>query len=392
MRNLILAGVLGLSGVVPHAALAAESDWTFGVSANLQAQANDNIFATASAAKSDTVTTFSPRMDVARKFDGGSLSAYLKAEFEKYADNSSEDADNWGVGGRYKASTDNLGLTLGASHDRSSESRRGKNARRDSTKRTSYDQNGFYGDLDAKVFGGSLGLGLRYTGLDYQNVVNRKTGATILQDDRDRHVWDETVSYKWNEAGAWSVKAAFKQVEYDLTKPVAANNRDSKGTSLGLAYAQSYSKALSVNAALSYSARRFDDATFNDVDDFEGSAAINWTVDDKTQVSFTADRSFQETVAPNSPLYISTVVGANGSYQASPSVSLSAYVNYSWDRHLQIDRDDNVTGAGVSAAWQVAKAAAVTLAYDFSREDSSGKQKSAGYDNGVVSLGLSAKF
>lgn len=392
MRNLILAGALGLAGVAPQAASAAESDWTFGVSASAQVQSNDNVFATASAAKSDTVTTFSPRMDVARKFDGGALSAYVKANFEKYADASSEDANDWGVGGAYKASTDNLGLTLGASHDRTTESRRVKNARRDSTKRTSYDQNGFYGDLDAKVLGGKLGLGISYTGFDYQNGISRKTGAPILQDDRDHHVWDETVSYKWDEAGAWSVKAAFKQVEYDLTKPAAPHNRDSKGMSLGLAYAQSYSKSLSVNAALSYSSRRFDEPGFNDVDDFEGSAAINWTVNDQTQISFTADRSFQETVAPNSPLYISTTVGASGSYQATPAVSLSAYVNYSWDGHLQIDRDDNVTSAGVSAAWQVAKAASVTLAYDFSREDSSGKQKSAGYDNGVVSLGLSAKF
>lgn len=392
MKKLIVAGLVGLGIFAPQMAAAAESDWTFGVSATAQVQANDNIFAVSSGETSDTVTTFAPRMDVARRFDGGALSAYLKADFTKYADTGTEDADNWGVGGRYKASTDTLGLTLAASHDRNAESRRAKNARRDAAKRSVYDQNSFSGDLNAKVFGGKLGMGVSYTGYDYQNTANRKTGAAILQDDRDHHVWDESLSYRWAEDGAWSLQADFKQIEYDLIKPVAAHNRDSKGMSLGLAYAQTYSKALSVTANLSYSARRFDEPGFNDVDDVEGAAAINWTVDDKTQVSFTASRSFEETVAPNSPLYISTTVGASGAYQASPAVSLSAYVNYSWDGHLQIDRDDNVTGAGVSAAWQVTKAAAVTLAYDFSREESSGKQKSAGYDNGVVSLGLSAKF
>ncbi|WP_304167917.1 outer membrane beta-barrel protein [Phenylobacterium aquaticum] len=391
MRAYLFSAAMSLAAILPLAAHAADQDWKVSVSATASAQTNDNIFAVATKQTSDTVLGFSPRVDLSHELENAKISAYLDGDFSRYSSNSTEDTADYGFGAAYHAKANGLTVDADASHALNTESRRAKNARRDATKRTEFKVDTYGGALGTDVAGGTLSGGLRYTNLNYQNV-RSKTGAVILQDDRDHTVMDEHVAYSWGSNTSYSLSADFTQLNYDLTAPVARHNRDSKGYTLSAGVSQTFSKTVNGSASIGYTTRSFDEVKFSDVTDVSLSANLNWTPDSDTQVGLSASRSLQETVVPNSPVYIASSVGANLSRQVTDKVGVAAYVSYEWDDHQGVDRSDNVTGLGLSTSIAITKGLAVSVAYDYSKEDSSGAVKSAGYDNNLFSARLTAKF
>jgi hypothetical protein len=392
MRAHLFAAAISVAATLPLAAHAAGQDWTVGISATASAQTNDNIFAVHTKQTSDTVLGFAPRIDLTHEAGAGKFAAFVDGNLTRYSSNSGEDSDDYGLGASYRGKADGMSFDLAASHALNTESRRDKNARRDSTERTHDNVDNYSAGLGADVAGGTLSGGVSYTKLDYQNVRSAKTGKVILQDDRDHNVTGERLAYSWGSGTSYSLSADFTQVNYDLTAPVAKNNRDSKGYTLSAGVSQTFSKTVTGSANIGYTTRSFKDVKFSDVSDVALSANLNWSPDSSTQVALSASRALQETVVPDSPVYISSTVGVNLSRQVTEKVGVTAYVNYVWDDHQGVDRSDTVTGLGLATSVAVAKHVSLSLAYDFSREDSSGALQSAGYDNSVFSASISAKF
>ncbi len=393
MKTFLLTTATAVVLLTPALACAADAPKISGTLA-VGANANDNIFATNFGKVSDTVFTLNGDLNLTRHSEVGDLSAYARIDLAHYADHSDENADDYSVGADGALNLASGKVSAGASHVLATESRRARVARRDTVKRTEYVVDEAHAAFVASIEAVRLTGKLSYSSSDYDNGRVRGTGAFALQDDRDRTTLIQSLraDFKADQAVSFFVKAQHVGIDYDLAPPASRHNRDSDTASVTGGVTFNATADLTGEIEAGWTKRTFDDAAFADVSDLALSANLDWTPAQGTDVAFNASRSLAEEVLTGSSIYVATVIGIEITHHASDRWALGGYVSRERDDHKGIDRKDDVTAFGASAAFRVSDRVEAKLAYDFTTEDSSGAQRSPGYDNGVVSVGLKASF
>lgn len=393
MKTFLLTTAAAAALLTPALACAADAPNFSGVLA-AGVSANDNIFATNFGEISDTVFTLNGGLNLSRHSAAGDLSAYARIDLAHYADHSDENADDYAIGADGSLNLASGQVSAGASHVLTTESRKARVARRDTVKRTEYVVDEAHAAFVATVETVRLTGRLSYSSSDYDNGRVRGTGALALQDDRDRTTQTQSLraDFKADQAMSFFGKVQHVGIDYDLAPPASRHNRDSDTVSVTGGVTFNATADLTGEIEAGWAKRTFDDAAFADVSDLSLSANLDWTAAKGTDVTFNASRSLEEEVLTGSSIYVATVVGVAISHHVGARWALGGYASREWDDHKGINRKDDVSAFGVSAAFQVSDRVEAKLAYDFTTEDSSGARRGPGYDNGVVSAGLKAKF
>jgi hypothetical protein len=392
MKTLFFASTALVLASAPLAAHA--QDWKVEGSLGASLGTTSNVLAAPSNEMSDTVYGGSGKLTVSTDSDAGSFSMFGSFDLTHYADAEDENADDYAFGADGAVKFAGGSLFAGASHALSTEDRRKVTARRDTRSPTESTVDSF--DVGFTTRLGGLGFSARadYVTSDFEDARHRITNAVIDQDFRDRGTWTETFRVTGSPDADVSLFAevAFTQVDYDQAPPASLHNRDSEGYTASVGATFDITDHLSGEVSVGWSGRSFDEPAFDDASDVVVDADLTWTPTADTSIELTAARSFQESTTPLSPIYVATSVGASISHDYTPDFRVAAYVGQEWDDHEDRDRQDTTGSAGVSAAYSVAPNAELSVAYDFSTQDSDGVHAIPGYDDGRWTVGFKIGF
>lgn len=378
----------------PGVALAQEGRQASGSIAG-SASAHDNIFAGPNNEVSDTVWGVSGRINWGSKDDMGSFGVWGSVDLERYADNSTEDADDFGLGIHGSRKFGGGGrFSFNASHEVNTEDRRDRMARRDTNERVEYSTNSAQVSLGHQFSGVMLTGSLSVTTLDYDDARMRTTLVAVDQDHRDRTSFGQSIKASFPETGgaSWFIEASRHDTDYDLSPPASLHQRDSESASFsgGVDFAATSNLTGSISAG--WASRSFDHPAFDDVSTLGVDIDLKWAVGPDTTFRAFADRSIEESTLANSSSYVSTTVGGSLNHSFSGRFGARLSLQKEWNSHEGIDRDDDVWEAAVGLTAQLTSSVEAAFIYTMTSEDSDGVFASPGYDVGVASFSLTATF
>ena len=378
----------------PGVALAQEGPHVGGSIAG-SASAHDNIFAGPNNEVSDTVWGVSGRVNWGSKDDMGSFGVWGSVDLERYADNSDEDADDFGVGlhGSRKFSGGGS-LSFDASHEMNTEDRRDRMARRDTNERVEYSTNSAHASLGHQFSGVLVTGSLSVSAFDYDDARIRTTLVAVDQDHRDRTSFGQSIKASFPESGgaSWFVSASRSEIDYDLAPPASLHQRDSESASVSGGMDFTARPDLTGSISAGWTSRSFDHPAFDDVSTLAIDANVKWEAGPDTTWRFYADRSIQETTLANSSSYVSMTLGGSVNHSFGNRLGVRLSLQKEWNEHEGIDRDDDVWEAGVGVTAQLTSSVEAALTYTMTSEDSDGVFASPGYDVGVAAFSLTASF
>ncbi len=207
------------------------------------------------------------------------------------------------------------------------------------------------------------------------------TGATI--DNGDRNVRDSVFalrgSYEWTGAVQPFVETAYNRHDYDIEKDAGGFDKGSNGVTERAGLMFDFGPFLSgeIAAGLLYqtpyeqSAESYSGVTFD--------SALNWSPTALTTFRFGARTAVLDDVGVGTIGGLSHDATARAEHKLRRNVLVGASLGLGYDSYEGIDRDDLRFSAGVDAAWQLNRFAAVTgkiehrtLSSSVAGEDTSG--------------------
>lgn len=389
----VLSAVIALLAS-PGMALAQEGPGVGGSIAG-SVSAHDNIFAGPNNEVSDTVWGVSGKINWDSRDDIGSFGVWGSVDLERYADNSNEDADDFGVGLHGSRNFSSGGrLSFAASHEVNTEDRRDRMARRDTHERVEYSTNSAHASLGHQFSGVMVTGSLSVTAFDYDDARIRTTLVAVDQDHRDRTSFGQSIRASFPESGgaSWFLSASRSETDYDLSPPASLHQRDSESVSLsgGMDFAVTHTVTGSVSGG--WTSRSFDHPAFDDVSTFAVDVDLKWAAGPDTIWRVSADRMIEETTLANSSSYVSTTIQGSVNHTFGNRLGVRLSLLKEWNDHEGIDRSDDVWEAAVGVTAQLTSSVQAALTYTLASEDSDGVFASPGYDMGIAAFSLTASF
>ncbi len=354
---------------------------------------NDNILASGANPVGDTIYVVNPKAEISAHTEKTDVDGYAEATFTRNAAQGSENSNDYEVGGQGKARFDGGSAFIMGDWAKDTEARTVKNTRRDTVNRIV--------DYNDKIETGLIGTiaGVKLTGegklhqYDFQNG-KRADGATVLQNDRDRNDWSESLKAEFSPDSMVSffLKGEVKQVDYRLAPPQSRHNRDSHGYDLSAGATINVTGTLTGEFDAGYTKRFFPDPRLPDVQDVSLNGSLTWTPNKASSVALTLSRSLQEDVEPDSSAYISTTLGLNVSRDLSAKFTAKGTASYEWDDHKGIDRGDHVGNLGASLAYHLTSNVDLSGSYNYTVQTSAGAQAKDDYKQNVFAATLTLRY
>lgn len=335
---------------------------------------DDNVFASTTGAKSDTIFVVRPELKVQSDWSRNMVEAFASAQINKYAKQSGEDTTDFQVGadGRLDVGVD-ANLTAGAQYGRFTESRSVASTSQGVLHPVRYDLSQFnFGGMKEfnrlRVLGG-----VRFSKFEYDNATDQ-LGNFLLEKDRNRNEWYESgrVEYAYSPDTALFVAGELNQVTYDLQPPASLYNRNANGYNAAIGARMDLTHLLRGELQVGYLNQSFDSNVFHDVSGVSVHGKVDFFVTPLTTVTATADRSVGSSADPRSSSYLTT----NGSLEVDReflrNVILTARAQYEKDDYKGIDRSDDQWRVRAGVNYLVNRTIAINAYYNHTDVNSSG--------------------
>ena len=240
------------------------------------------------------------------------------------------------------------------------------------------------------------------TGLDYYNYqnVDRVGGGRIINDDRDRTEWNNTVRAGYQLSQGWMpyIEGGYNQRNYDnRIDDTTLYSRDSSGYDalVGLQYGKP-AELLTADIAAGYMRQNYDDNLLDDNGDFALRGVFSWQAKPYLNVHGDVDRSIEENTLHGSSSYTRTRVGGGAKYNFMPKWAAAAdlhYTNYDFVINPALNpgsRSDDVYDASLLLQYDITEAYTAGLEYLFVERDSS--RSDLNFDSNSFILRLAAQY
>ncbi len=338
-------------------------------------QFTDNVFLTANDRRSDFVTVLEPWVALSLSRQDFRLNLEAAAEVGRFADNSSEDYNDYFLGAeaRYRING-NLFAFGGLDYAWDHESRNSPDDVNGVEPTELRDASGFFG-LGGKVNGRSFRLGVNVRRLDYDDVLqfNGVTFANIDNDDRDR-VETEVggrLGVASTENGEFFVQGIYDKREYDdrFDNAGLGFRRSSDGFQAALGYTGQVGE-LKGEALLGIMSQDYDDPRFGRTTTVDFGADLTWPISAKTDLTGILERSIEETTLNGASGYISSSAGLRLRHRVAPDMSIAGYFFLTQNDYQEVSRSDVLTETGLSLRYYLNPRIYMDTDYDFLQRQS----------------------
>lgn len=360
----------------------------------VSAERNDNIYASSANEIDDTIFHLRPEVAIESNWSQNFLSAYARASINRYADNDSENADEYGVGtaGRIDVSRmSNIGF--GADFASGFEPRTAPSAPRNAVEPTELDTAQAY--ISASRSAGYVKLSGRadWRSFDYSDG-RTGLGAVIDQDGRDRDVRSISgrVDLAISPDTAFFVQATGNDRQYDVASTALVPNRDSTGVEYLVGANFEVSALVRGEVAVGYIEQSFDNAAFQDVDSYGARAQLEWFPSELTTVTVAAGRTIEDTPTTGVGGYLATTGSIGVDHELLRNVILNARVTLGRDEYQGIDREDTRVGLNVGGTYLVNRNLGVNASLSSLDTQSSGANRDQDFTVNKLAIALVAQF
>jgi len=349
---------------------------------------DDNVYYDSSSEQSDIVTKISPKVKAVSTWNNHSLGFVTGIDIGKYADNSSEDYQdfNFGVNGQMDIQR-GVAVSGSAGYTNTHELR------------SSPDDVSGFEPTEIGIFNigakfshdkGVVGFELAQDFSSYSYDDNRNSSGVIDNSIRDRNIYSTSAKAAYEIVPNYKafVRGIYDVYSYDNLGVV---NRDSTGFTFRVGTDVNVSGKTKGNVYIGWVTRSYDQAGFDDVSSFEFGSNMIWNVTGKTSLIADISRDIAETVDVRSSSYIHTRFNLKVEHELQNKILLRSNVGYElqdFDDSLLFNREDEIYRIGLGVDYYLQKNLLVGLDYSYVDNDSN----QSANDYSANKAGVSAKF
>ncbi len=351
----------------------------------VEAEHNDNIYAVASGEDDDLIWHVKPEVAARSNWSRHSLGAFASASINRYSDFDTENTEEYTIGANGRLDIERGSNISGlVEYQRLTEPRTAPTSPAASNRPVEYDL------VTSNITGVKEFNRLRLTGklddLDY-NFHN----TNVFQDFRDRNEFYYTgkAEYAVSPDTAVYVSLVGNNKNYDVSSPTA---RDSDGYVATVGANFEVSQVIRGDIEAGYMKQSYDSAQYGSIDGLNALGKVEWFPTQLTTVTLNGSRTIEESVATNSPGYISANIGASVDHELLRNVLLTAKANYGEDDYKQIDRKDKRTGAGLAAAYLLNRNVGLFLTYTYLKQKSVGADFGSNFTDNKLAASVALQF
>jgi hypothetical protein len=351
----------------------------------VEGEYNDNIYAVAADKDNDVIWRVKPEVAARSNWSRHSLGAFASGSINRYSDFDTENTEEYTVGVNGRLDIERGSNIAGlVQYQRLTEPRTAPTSPSASNTPVEYDL------VTSNLTGIKEFNRLRLTGkLDDKDFNFKNTN--VFQDFRDRNefYYSGKAEYAVSPDTALYVSLVGNDKNYDVSSPTA---RDSDGYTATVGSNFELSQVVRGDIEVGYMKQSYDAAQYGNIDGLNAKGKVEWFPTQLTTVNFTGSRTIEESVATNSPGYISANVGAGIDHELLRNVLLSAKANYGEDDYKQIDRKDERTGASASAAYLLNRNVGVFLTYTYLKQKSTGANFGSNFTDNKLAASVALQF
>jgi hypothetical protein len=360
----------------------------------VDAEYNDNIFASGTDEQDDVVFRIQPEVSIESDWSRHALQAFANSVISKHVDFDSEDTTDWTVGANGRLDVvRGSSISAGAQYGHLTEPRTSTNTAQSSVSPIEYDQASAY--LSAVRAKGRIRASARadVNSFDYED--GRTTAGNLIdQSARDRTAFSLAgrVDYAISPATAVFGQITGNERDYDSAGTITTPARDSSGYEALVGVNFELGAVSRGEIAAGYISQSFDDAAYSDIDGFGGRAQIEWFPTELTTITASASRTIQDAGIIGSAGYLSSQVGGKIDHELMRNVIVSGQLNYSEDAYNAVDRDDQRVTTSLAATYLINRYYGVTTTVSYLDQSSDGALAGPSYDVTRLFVSLVGQF
>lgn len=335
---------------------------------SIQAQHDDNIYATSTNETSDLIWRVQPQVTANTDWVRHAMQLYARGSFNRYANHSSENTDEYGAGvsGRLDVSRDTT-VNGRVDYTRATEPRTSANSPTGATEPVQYDL-WIFGLQGRHEFNRLLIAGrVQSQSYDYTSPPSA-SGGFIDQSFRNRTV----TTYGARADYALSPKTAFfidlQGEKHDYDKNIGLN-RNSDGYQALAGVNFELTSLARGDIGIGYRKETFDAPGVKSLKGVSGNAQLEWFPTQLTTVTLLGTRTVEDSAVPNAPAYLSTNLRARVDHELLRNLILTGQVGYGDDKYTGIVRQDRRTTASVGANYLINRTLGVSVTYDYNKQE-----------------------
>lgn len=352
-------------------------------SVTLSGAYDDNVFATDTDTEEDFIALLGAQVDLDSQWSRHALNFSAFVDAERYADNGSEDAEEYGarVDGRLDV-TERDEIRALASYQRQVEGRTDPD-QRGQAERNEFDDYLFSAGYTHDFNRVSIALDGAYRDLDF-------IGDRLRDRDRVEYGGSVRVSYNVSPRFDLFVEPFYEARDYDLAEDDNGVDQDSEtygvlgGTTVDL------TGVLVGEIGAGVFQDEFEDPDRDSVTGFAVDIALDWNVTELTSIRARASNRSDATNVAGASIRVTSLAGLEVQHELMRNVLVGADAYVQRETFEGADRTDDTLGAGLEARYLINRYVSVFAEYDYETQDSDAAGED--YDINIVMVGVRGQF
>ena len=354
---------------------------------DVDANYDDNVYRTQAGAISDYFFSERPSVTLASQWGRHQLDLYAGFQGYQYATRTSENHNDWDVGGDGRLDiTRGFDLKGDAEYAIEHEARTSPDQPNFARTPTRYALTDADAALEYHPYHFGLSVGGTFTRYDYD--ATPLIGLPPLNNtDRNRDEVQGYIkgSYEFSPGYAVYLQGLDRQVSYDLTLDRNGLNRNNSGYAVNAGLDMLVTNLVKGNIFVGYLDQHYH-APLVPISGFNFGANVDWNATPLWTFHLTASRILNGTTLNHASSEDDQTVQMAADYAFRRTMSLNAFVGYTHTDFNGAPRKDDVVNAGVGFNYNINELMTAKLGYDYSNRTSTiGGQN---FDDNVVSVGI----
>ena len=351
---------------------------------NVSAGYDDNILAQeGSLAKDDGRFKVEPSLAYESDWSRNKLSIGGFVGGDLYADYTSQDSLNWGVGGAGQLDVLESSNVQGSVGYQQLTEVRGGIISTVTPAPVLYDllQAGLVGNHRLDQL--NLAVSAQFDQYDYDEA---------SQKYRNRDIWQATAQAGFEFSPGYSgfVRGVFNNRDFENLQTLGGPSQDSDGYNVAVGVSSEITNLISGEAYVGYLDQSYDSPAFKDVSGVSFGANLKWEATKLTSVTVTASREVADSTTPGAGGILYSIGGFGVSHELTPAISLKGDFEYYDANYEGIARDDSGYRASAGVDYTLSRMDHLDLTYNFDDRDSNVAGQS--YTRNQVTLGVLLQY
>lgn len=335
----------------------------------ITAISDDNIFSESTNEVEDSLAVVSPGVEVRSVFSRHALNLNTRADIGRYADEDSEDYDDFTLGIDGRLDIRRTTNVFGGVDFRELHEDRGSPDDVNGISPTEFD----VGSANVGYFQRFGRLSVQLQGIfdQYDFDDTPATFGVINNDDRDRDESRALFRFGYEIVPNYEAvfSARYNRIDYDSPVGDDGFNRDSDGQEFAAGVAIEFTNVTSAELLVGNVTQDFDDVLLENINDSEFRLGVTWNVTRLTTIQAFAVRNLEQTTVVGASAILQSRTGISVDHELRRNLLINLGLTATEQDFVGIDRTDRLDDAIVGVKWLINPKFFAGIRYSFRDRD-----------------------